>query len=525
MKNTIISAAILSFLLLITNPNKSFGQSYNGAIDDFYACDVNGYTTHSIFFNDLGYSDFDMDSFEFQLLSQPLHGELVFDTITFQSTNTSFLSLDTYTPDLNYIGWDTFYYSMKSYSDTFPDTASVYIKMYDYSFVCKDSLRIEIGSTSCQGSWVPVCGCDGITYSNSCYAEKIGGVYSWIPGECINIINSIDPVWPGDANSDGIANVWDVLPIGIAYNTKGLARLQDNINWMDYLSLTWPSSFNNGLNHKFADCDGNSLVNLNDLTAIIANYGLTHAKNDGEKSVNGIPLFLDITPNTYSAGATVTGTINLGDTAFEAEDIYGLAFSLNYDNSIVEENSMQITFNNSWLAPTNTDVSLSKDFWALNKVDIGHCKTDQVNGSGFGPIASIEFNIQENLAGKSDEVISKLLELSFTDVLAIDNQYQEIDIYGKTDSLYAEQEVGIRDLVQLKVKVFPNPVANELTIQSDSEIKSIRILNVLGQVQTFFDGIDQQNTLIDLRYLETGVYFIQIEGKNNQKANLKVMKN
>ena len=31
----------------------------------------------------------------------------------------------------------------------------------------------------------PVCGCNGITYDNECYAEK-SGVSNWIEGECLD---------------------------------------------------------------------------------------------------------------------------------------------------------------------------------------------------------------------------------------------------------------------------------------------------------------------------------------------------
>ena len=37
----------------------------------------------------------------------------------------------------------------------------------------------------CTENWSPVCGCDGITYSNDCYAEN-AGVTEWTEGECQN---------------------------------------------------------------------------------------------------------------------------------------------------------------------------------------------------------------------------------------------------------------------------------------------------------------------------------------------------
>ncbi len=45
-------------------------------------------------------------------------------------------------------------------------------------------LAVACESIECPTDFIPVCGCDEVSYDNGCYAECIGNVTEWVPGTC-----------------------------------------------------------------------------------------------------------------------------------------------------------------------------------------------------------------------------------------------------------------------------------------------------------------------------------------------------
>lgn len=73
--------------------------------------------------------------------------------------------------------------------------AIYYYGVYAYAegecplFWCKDFSRID-SSANCVPINDPVCGCDGVTYPNACTAENYNGVASYTSGPCFTAINN-----------------------------------------------------------------------------------------------------------------------------------------------------------------------------------------------------------------------------------------------------------------------------------------------------------------------------------------------
>lgn len=396
--------------------------------------------------------------------------------------------------DNDYLGEETFYVSV--YYE--PYSGYAHVQEQGNAIVYTPFLPVE---------GEEVCTCfDTFVYA-LCPDPECFEVFSMAEVHLIWDESGVEYVWPGDTNSDGLANVRDLLPIGQHYGAEGPIRYLDGgIDWEAQNGADWTESTAEDINLKHLDCNGDGYVNEEDVAAISENYGLTHDKTGAEDEIQFEgSIYIDILNETVAESDSVTAVINLGDAVIPLEGAYGLAFSIEYDEDLIEDASIEVNFTESWLSSGSPILQIYKELDA--RTDAAVSRTDQISAGGYGPIGVMTFVMEDVLIGKDQ---SAELNLQITDVRLVSADNTEIEIEAVGDEVNVVGNQGPPSLSQ-EVMLWPNPVQDhfQLRFEYPVTLDQLKLTDCTGKIvwqQTL--GLERQ--LIDVRLpaLAAGTYLL-----------------
>ena len=328
-----------------------------------------------------------------------------------------------------------------------------------------------------------------------------------------------DCVWPGDANSDNIANNLDLLSIGVGFGSTGPARAGASLNWTGQPASDWTGSLNSGANYKHVDCNGDGLIDNSDTLAIALNYGFTHNKTTvpNVAAANDPALYLEVVVDTIVAGGQLTVRVNLGTSGIPADSIYGLAFTINYDPTLVDSGTVQMSFGNSWLGTIGTDlISLQYDSYSGGKIDVGITRTDQTNVAGFGQISELVLTTASNLPGGPSAGLDTLI-FTISDLTVIASNENLLSTNITNDSLIVEDvQTGLdhNKYENSEFYIYPNPSTGQFTIIRNNAEQAgelgLIVYEMNGQ-KVLEETSTEAESKIDLTHLSKGLYYLQLK--------------
>ena len=330
-------------------------------------------------------------------------------------------------------------------------------------------------------------------------------------------VAAIDTVWPGDADANRLVDNNDLLTIGLGYDSTGPVRIVQGIVWQGDLATDWAHNFSIYaplVNFNHADCNGDGIINAADTLAIVTNFGDVHAKTPEMPGqwTRGIPgLYLTFSKDTALNGDTLYTTISLSNAGGPVSNIYGLAFTFNYDPIPLDSTTIGFAFINSWLGASVNSINIGVKNKAVGTIKAAITGIDHRPRSGYGQIATFEGVITTgNINGKDYKYYHNRNYIS--DVRAIDEAGNIIPMNAPLDSnLIGYIPNGIVDVSQAaKVNIYPNPASTQVRITAGTAISSVTIADMLGHDVGTIAVNNKLNETIDISGYETGVYIIRV---------------
>ncbi|PBQ32545.1 hypothetical protein CNR22_12440 [Sphingobacteriaceae bacterium] len=361
----------------------------------------------------------------------------------------------------------------------------------------------HLWNTGATSSTINVIPATNVAYSVS--GNDINGCPS-TGSVAVTVNTTCTDVWPGDANSDGIVDNVDVFEIGLAMSSTGPARSPGGNAYTSQFANNWTGTISTGKNRSHADCDGNGLIDLNDTLAIFTNFLLPHAFKSTLSAGNNPDLSISANP-VVSRGAWNKATISLGDNTNSISQILGLAFTLNYDASMIETDSLYLTYLPSFLNSNGQNVQFRKKFFGNGKMYGTSVRANGTNVNGNGAIAELYFKVKSGIAENS------VINFSLSDVQKINSSGNKTLLSsGNLSVLVDANAVGLskENAIEINVSFFPNPTVNEVTLVSNSNTQvAYKIFAISGK--EVLEGQFKSSVKIDLTAVVSGSYFVEFE--------------
>lgn len=217
-------------------------------------------------------------------------------------------------------------------------------------------------------------------------------------------------------------------------------------------------------------------------------------------------------------GVWGTASIYLGNATTNINNINGVSYTVDFDNTLIEPNSIYIEYQNSFLDASNQNLEFRKLDFVNGKIFTATTHTNNTNVSGFGKIATLHYQIKSTLT------VDDTLTLS----LALANQSNALGIITPLtsgSSSITTLAVGIEELENSNlISINPNPTNGLLTINCKTQLQKTEVVAITGQVLLSEIPTNISHTL-HLENFANGIYFVNIYQNNRIIKREKVVLN
>jgi hypothetical protein len=231
-------------------------------------------------------------------------------------------------------------------------------------------------------------------------------------------------------------------------------------------------------------------------------------------------LWLDPTINYYSPNDYVTIPVKLGTPANPVNGMYGVSYTITYDNSQIVNGSVYMTYPSTWFTPNANRISFQLDNFSAGQIDDAQSRTNSTNISGDGTIAYLHLQIAPLAFGA--------VPINLSGIIAVDNFGVPVTLAPAGTILYIGPLGVVSNYNLADVQLFPNPASTDATLTfslNKTEDVKIELLDINGKT-VYSDSksgmsAGEHSEIIPMEKLDAGIYFCRFtNGENVQTIKL-----
>ncbi len=331
-----------------------------------------------------------------------------------------------------------------------------------------------------------------------------------------------DCVWTGDANRDSIVSTFDILQIGLAFNESGQAR-NTPLVFQPFPGQTWGEDFY-GIDIKHADCNSSGSIVATDFDWVETYYGKSYKQGS---IIDEYPTGSELSITTLGGNPMNDMQLGLGRIQVElnqAEDIFGLAFTLEFDPTYLKVLLDQQS--SPWGTQTTSSFTFLHKNETAGELNYAYVKLDGENSTSIiDDLADIRFQTITT----DFELVQTYLRIK--NIRAILNDGEILD-YGAQDFLVSinnpdgmGQILSNENLEEANIQIFPNPTFDILNIKIENPaLTNFSIFDIYGKKILEKTEVNQSEIQLSTSHFSSGVYFLKIEmeGKELVKKFIKM---
>ncbi len=306
-----------------------------------------------------------------------------------------------------------------------------------------------------------------------------------------------DCVWPGDFDKNGIADHRDYLTWAVLNGSTGAER-NGLVSWRGHYGEDWNKEIHM-INAKYADGDGNGVVELNDIEINNQNFLLTNdAYNEEATYPPGPEIVLTSMPTFDSEGRIRNFKVSTGRVL---PDILGVTFEVEFDTSLLR----LVTMLPFWPADSNKLTYIS-GYAPSEYFKVSYVQTDNT-GITIDSNITILRALPSSFSLKTGLPIPDSTVIRLRNLKGIDPEGNDLHLGSYELIVYKEGFTGVSNIEKNDLVIYPNPTDGSIFIETDLET-DLLIFNMQGQLVRKISKIEIHHP-VDLSSLLPGIYLLE----------------